>query len=155
MLSESDVRVMCNGGESGTVEFKLKAPRPAEVAERICGMANTRTGGTIIFGVKDETGEIVGLSALNLSIDIVLRAARMIKPPVVLADSGGETHTIDGKTLLVVPVPANNGTLYQASGIFWLRRGSFTTPMNMDEISGHLQTTGTLHYNGCLPTRDD
>ena len=131
MLSEATVRAMIAGGESSTVEFKLKAPRPAEVAERICGMANTRTGGTIIFGVADERGEIVGLSALNQSIDIVLRAARMIKPAVVLAGAGAETHTLDGKTLLVVRVPQNTGTLYQASGVFWMRRGSYTTPMSM------------------------
>ena len=56
---------MLASGESRTVEFKLKAPRPAEVAERICGMANTRTGGTNIFGVADETSEIVGISALS------------------------------------------------------------------------------------------
>ena len=70
---------MLASGESSTVEFKLKAPRPAKVAERICGMANTRTGGTIIFGAADETSEIVGISALSQSIDIVLRATRMIK----------------------------------------------------------------------------
>jgi len=29
-----------HGGETNTVELKLASPRPAEMAERLCGMAN-------------------------------------------------------------------------------------------------------------------
>jgi ATP-dependent DNA helicase RecG len=62
---EEAIQRMLAEGETGTVEFKLKAPRPSELAERICRIANTRTGGTILFGVEDETGRIVGISRPN------------------------------------------------------------------------------------------
>lgn len=38
-MTEETLRDLIAGGETGTVEFKIKAPRPAELAERICGMA--------------------------------------------------------------------------------------------------------------------
>jgi len=37
---------MVTGGETQTVEFKIKPPRPKEVAERICGMAAGTGPGT-------------------------------------------------------------------------------------------------------------
>lgn len=39
IMTEETLRDLIAGGETGTVEFKIKAPRPAELAERICGMA--------------------------------------------------------------------------------------------------------------------
>ena len=65
MLSEPAIRQLIADGESVAVEFKIKAPRPAELAERICGMANTRTGGTVIFGVADASRDIIGLKNPN------------------------------------------------------------------------------------------
>lgn len=132
------------GGESERVEFKLKAPRPAELAERLCGLANTRTGGMIIFGIADADRELVGLSEVNASLDISLRAARMLKPTLVLASP--TTFAIDGKTVLVVEVPRNQGVLYQSSGVFWVRKGTHTVPMSVEEIRLHLNTAGALHW---------
>src|SRR5918912_120233 len=37
MLSEPAIRQLIADGESVAVEFKIKAPRPGELAERICG----------------------------------------------------------------------------------------------------------------------
>ena len=126
MLSEPAIRQLIADGESVAVEFKIKAPRPAELAERICGMANTRTGGTIIFGVADASRDIIGLKNPNQSIDLALRAARMVKPPVAFVADGPTVYTVDGHPLVVATIPANDGTLYQSSGVFWIRRGSHT-----------------------------
>src|SRR6476661_9799454 len=112
--TEADIRSMLVDGETSTIEFKLKAPRPGELAERICGMANTRTGGTILFGVEDETGQIVGITRPNETIDTILRATRLIKPVVTLQSPVPELHVLDGRRIVVIQVPANNGTLYQA-----------------------------------------
>lgn len=145
-VDESMLRRLIAGGESGTVEFKIKAPRPAEIAERMCGMANSRTGGVIIFGVADVGAQIVGLKNPNQSIDLALRAARMIKPPLPFAGASPRMYTVDGLSLVVAEIPANDGTLYQSSGVFWIRRGSHTVPMSSDEISAHLHTSGTIRW---------
>lgn len=142
------LRAMIAGGESATVEFKIKAPRPAEIAERLCGMANTRTGGVIIFGVADAGREIVGLEDANASLDLTLRAARMLKPTLVLPPP--MTSVIDDKTVLVVEVPRSQGVLYQSSGVFWVRKGTHTVPMSVEEISLHLNAAGALHWETAL-----
>jgi ATP-dependent DNA helicase RecG len=145
-MDEHSLRQLISGGETGTVEFKIKAPRPAELAERMCGMANTRTGGVIIFGVADESGELVGLTKPNEAIDLILRAARIVKPPLQIGGESLTTHMLDGRTVIIAQVPSNNGTLYQASGVFWIRRGSHTVPLSVDEISTHLYSSGALQW---------
>ena len=71
-MTEETLRQLIAGGETDTVELKINASRPAELAERMCGMANTRTGGLIIFGVADQTLALVGVAAPSDTIDIIL-----------------------------------------------------------------------------------
>ncbi len=152
-VTEEALHQMLAGGESGTVEFKIKAPRPSELAERICGMANTRTGGTIIFGVEDETGRVVGIAKPNETIDTVLRATRLIKPAVMLLGPGSDVRLIDGRTVVVIQVPSNNGTLYQAGAGCWVRKGTHTIPMTTEEIEAHLNTYGSTRWERALCPR--
>jgi len=150
---EATIRQMLAGGETSTVEFKIKAPRPSELAERICGMANTRTGGTILFGVEDETGRIVGIARPNETIDTILRATRLIKPAVTLDSPVPEVSVLDGRTIIVIQVPANNGTLYQAGAGCWIRKGTHTIPMTTAEIETHLNTYGSTRWEAGLCPR--
>ncbi len=41
-LKEEELYKLIKGGETLTVEFKIAPPRPVEVAERLCGMANAQ-----------------------------------------------------------------------------------------------------------------
>jgi predicted HTH transcriptional regulator len=59
-LSESALRRLIKGGETTTVELKLASPRPVEMAERLCGMANAQ-GGVVIVGVEDSGHEMIGV----------------------------------------------------------------------------------------------
>ena len=59
-LSESALRQLIKNGETSTVELKVASPRPDEMAERLCGMANAQ-GGIIIVGVEDADLRIVGI----------------------------------------------------------------------------------------------
>jgi hypothetical protein len=43
-LSESRLRRLIEGGETSTIELKVASPRPTEMAERLCGMANAQGG---------------------------------------------------------------------------------------------------------------
>lgn len=155
-LAEPAIRQMLADGESVAVEFKIKAPRPAELAERICGMANGR-GGTLLIGIADATGEVVGLEKPNDAIDIVLRAARTVKPPVTLVAPGAEVCLLDGRPIVVAQVPLNDGELYQAGGVCWIRRGTHTVPMTTTEIAEHMNATGALRWETqlCPNTRLD
>src|SRR5437762_3171680 len=85
-LNEIALRRLIKGGETTTVEFKVADPRPVEIAERLCGMANAQ-GGMIIIGVEDAERKVVGVpeERMALTKDVILRATRqIIKPALVL-----------------------------------------------------------------------
>jgi predicted HTH transcriptional regulator len=115
-MDEQTLRQLITGGETSTVEFKRNAARPIEVAIRMCGMANNRAGGIIIFGVEDATRAIVGVREPSVTIDVALRAARMAKPAVPLTETNVRTWTLDGRTLITVEIPPNSGRLFQYDG---------------------------------------
>src|SRR5260370_2539297 len=98
-LSEQELRRLIQGGETSTVELKAAAPRPVEMAERMCGMANPQ-GGMIIIGVEDAKHTIVGVpdDRLAMTIDTILRAARQnVKPPLGLDPPGAELYQLSGQ----------------------------------------------------------
>src|SRR5450755_2334719 len=96
-LSEPALRRLIRDGETSTVELKVAAPRPVDLAERLCGMANAQ-GAIIIIGVEDAEQKIVGVpdERLAMTLDTILRAARMnMKPVLVLDPPEPEVYVID------------------------------------------------------------
>ncbi len=132
-LSEVELKKLIQSGETNTVELKVAAPRAVEMAERLCGMANAQ-GGVVIIGVKDSLREIVGVSENRIgeTLDVISRAVRqMIKPELVLDPPEPEIYTISGKKLVVATVTPSHGPVYQAHGIYWVRRGTHTVSLNL------------------------
>ena len=119
-LSDEELKKLVQGGETNIVELKLAAPRAVDLAERLCGMANSK-GGIVIIGVEDATRKIVGVAdeRIGETMDVILRAARqVIKPELVLDPPEPEVYVLAGKKLLVVTIPPTSGPVYQAGGIF-------------------------------------
>ena len=56
-LSERELRRLIKGGETNTVELKLASPRPTEMAERLCGMANAQGGFIIVNKLLERIGQ--------------------------------------------------------------------------------------------------
>src|SRR5437667_1408873 len=134
-LSEKELKKLLQGGETNTVEFKVAAPRATEMAERLCGMANAQ-GGMMLIGVKDALHEIVGVPdhRIGETLDVILRAVRqMIKPELVLNPPEPEIYTVSGKKLVVATVKPSHGPVYQAHGIYWVRRGTHTVSLSLPE----------------------
>ena len=146
VLSELEIRLLIAGGETNQVELKVASPRPSEMAERLCGMANAR-GGVIIIGVEDTTLDIVEVPGERMALtkDVILRATRqIIKPSLVLEPPEPEVCVVDGKQLVVATVLPGNGPLYQAGGVCWIRHGTHTVPLEVSEIEAFLYRRGTL-----------
>lgn len=95
---------MIDDGETNRVEFKVAHPRPSELAERICGLANAE-GGYIIIGVEDKTLQVVGLVDPGSSIDTLHRAVRMLDPALAFEPVEPEVYVLNGKKLVVARVP--------------------------------------------------
>jgi len=115
-VDEPTLRQLIAGGETATVEFKSSAARPIDIAVRMCGIANNRAGGVIIFGIEDATRAIVGVRDPSLTTDVALRAARMVKPAVAFTETSVQNWHLDGGTLITVEIPPNDGRLYQYDG---------------------------------------
>jgi predicted HTH transcriptional regulator len=91
----------------------------------------------VIIGVKDSTHEIVGVSdnKIGETLDVISRAVRqMIKPELVLDPAKPEIYTMSGKNVVVATVRPSLGPIYQAHGIYWIRRGTHTVSLNLSEL---------------------
>lgn len=132
-LTTEELISIIKGGETSRVEFKVAMPRQSEMAERICGLANAQ-GGYIILGVEDGSLQIVGVGDTGGAVDGLLRAARQIQPSLSFTPTEPEIYELEGKKVVVATVTASVGPVYQASGVFWIRRGSHTIPMSYSEI---------------------
>jgi predicted HTH transcriptional regulator len=110
------------------------------------GAGDDEHGRIIIFGIEDATQAIVGIRNPSLTNDVVLRAARMIKPAVALSETSVRPWTLDGTTLLTVEIPPNGGTLYQYDGACYVRRGTNMVPLSVEEIKTYLNTSGLARW---------
>ena len=111
-------------------------------------MANAR-GGIVIIGVEDSTRKVVGVpdERIGETMDVILRAARqIIKPELLLDPPEPEVYIVAGKKLLVVTIPATDGSVYQAGGIFWIRQGTHTRALSMAELSEMIYDRGLRHW---------
>jgi predicted HTH transcriptional regulator len=159
-LSETELKKLIQSGETNTVELKVAAPRATEMAERVCGMANAQ-GGIIIIGIQDATCEIVGVPdhRIGETLDVISRAVRqMIKPELTLDPPEPEIYTISGKNIVVATVSPSHGPIYQAHGLYWVRRGTHTVSLSLSELLEMANDRGLVdwEHQPALPaSRDD
>ena len=93
-------------GKSKRVEFKEALPNRSEkYIKTVVAYANTQ-GGKLIFGITDETKEIVGIdeAVLFQTMDSIANAISDSCEPQIIPEI--EPVTIDGKNVIVVTVGA-------------------------------------------------
>lgn len=91
-------------GESKNIEFKEMLPgNSGKYVKTVIAYANTQ-GGKILFGVADETREIIGIddSILFQNMDSIANAISDSCEPQIVPEI--EPCSIDGKTIIVVTV---------------------------------------------------
>ena len=95
-----------NTGETSKVQFKEKIPHPDSIAGEMIAMSNSM-GGIIFFGVKDKTGDIVGLTSEDIqqySNSISNIATGNIIPGIYITTEVVSIDNNGGKKVLVVYV---------------------------------------------------
>lgn len=114
-------------GETSKVQFKeLLDSEPAIAAEMIA-MSNSK-GGIIIFGVKDKTGEIVGLDYAQLQKignRIATIATDSVKPQIFITTEALSLDVDDKKrNVLIVHIEEGFAKPYKDNnGTIWLKQG--------------------------------
>lgn len=83
---------------------------------------------------------------MAMTKDVILRAARQIEPVLLLDPPEPEVYMLDGKQIVVAIVPPNRGAIYQAGGVFWVRRGTYTIPLSVSEIMELVHDRGLVSW---------
>lgn len=124
-------------GESETREFKREVSndKKATFLKTVAGFANV-SGGVILFGVINGTGEIVGVAGdVNDQKDRVINLVRdtLVPQPKLRITS----CKIKGKQVIALFVEEGDSPpygLYPDKPVFYVRRGATTFPANQADI---------------------
>ena len=130
------LNLMRLGGESETVEFKEAFPDGDGIARAVAAFSNG-DGGTIIIGIRDGTGEVVGIAGDVAEerdrLDNIVRN-RVSPPP----DYKLSTHTLGGRPVIAMRVAPGDrrpyGVLTGGGILPYVRRGATNWAAGPDEI---------------------
>ena len=116
-----------NAGETSKVQFKEKMPHKDKMAAEMVAMSNS-LGGIILLGIKDNTGEIIGLSydelqQYNKIIGDV--ATNSVKPNIYVTTEVVFIDNGDSKKILVIQIGEGINKPYKDNNLaVWVKQGS-------------------------------
>lgn len=123
-MTAQKIKELCALGENSKVQFKQTLENQRKIAAEMIAFANYR-GGVILFGIKDKTGEILGLNyeeVQRISREVGNTANEQIRPTLYLQT---ETVDVEGKIVLVVNVEEGVNKPYKdLEGQIWIKQGS-------------------------------
>lgn len=116
-----------NSGETSRVQFKEKLPHPDSISAELVAMSNS-LGGMILFGVKDKTGDIMGLTYEEIqkyNRDIANIATNNIMPNIYITIEVVTVSTDGEKKILVIHVDEGINKPYKDKNRdVWVKQGS-------------------------------
>lgn len=111
-------------GENASIEYKREVPEKSiKYVKSVVAFANGN-GGKIVFGVDDETREVIGMDNENIfrTIDAITTAISDSCEPVIVPNVA--LKTIDEKTIIIVEVEAQRNRPYYVKSL-GLEKGVF------------------------------
>lgn len=122
-MTDKELLDIISAGETSKVQFKQEMDDDKFAAEMIA-MSNAR-GGVILVGVKDKTGELVGLTFEQLQSynnRLANIANDKIKPPIFITT---EVVSVAENKVLVIEINEGTNKPYKDNnGIIWMKQGS-------------------------------
>ncbi len=116
-----------SAGETSKVQFKEKMPNKDSIAAEMAAFSNTM-GGVILFGVKDKTGEVIGLSNDEIheyNGKIGNYASQNVVPGIYIKTEVVQIQSLDGKKILIVYIDEGINKPYKdLNRDFWVKQGS-------------------------------
>jgi hypothetical protein len=131
----TQIQALIAGGEGQAVEFKLETPDDKEqMLKTMAAFANDQ-GGVVILGVKDKTGELVGLKGdAGRKQDDIRHMIRTTVVPEI--DVHFEECVKEHRTILAMYVDKGQSPpygLYPTKPAYYVRRGATTFPARQEE----------------------
>lgn len=145
-MTSEELRKKIKCGETSLVQFKQEFTTQKEIATEMIAFANSR-GGTILFGVKDKTGEILGLSydeIQTVSRELGNAANEQVRPQIYIQT---EVVEIDDKMILVATIQEGKDKPYKTlSGNIWVKQSADKRRVTDNaEILSLFQQSGSYH----------
>lgn len=116
-----------NAGETSRVQFKEKLDNPDSIAAEMIAMSNSK-GGMILFGIRDKTGEIIGLDYQQLQLTenkLATIANDSVKPQIFILTEVVPLPSDTGvKNILVASLEEGIAKPYKdRNGTIWIKQG--------------------------------
>ena len=123
-MTQEELKDIARCGETTTIQFKEQFTGQKEIAKEMVAFANT-LGGQIFFGIKDKTGELIGLSydeIQTISRELGNAANEQVRPTIYI---NTEVVRADGKHFLVCAVAQGKNKPYKnLNGEIWIKQGA-------------------------------
>ena len=123
-------------GEGYTIE--LKESLSSNIGKDICAFANS-SGGRIVIGVEDRTGDIKGYKLTNSDRSKIQDIARNMNPAF-------NARIEQVRDLVVIYVSEGKDKPYTVNGHFYLRYGANSQQLNRDEIRELFQKENLISF---------
>ena len=134
------------GGETSTLQLKENVTNATTIAQEMVAFCNSN-GASLLIGVSDKTGEVIGLSFQDIqriNSLLVTAAQEHIKSPIVI-----KTETVDvaGKKVILATIPEGTDKPYMdKDGLIFLKNGSDKRKVtSREELARLLQSSGNLY----------
>lgn len=115
-------------GESQAVEFKSHS-RPDIIGKNVCALLNAQ-GGYVVCGVR-EGEEVAGIETADAARVLESKLAEGLVPKALVSVG---TQDVEGKTVLVVEVPAGKDVPYAFRDRVYVREGGQTVKADIETI---------------------
>lgn len=137
---------LCQCGETTTIQYKECFTTQTKIAQEMVAFANTH-GGVILFGVKDKTGEMLGLTFKQLQdtgLELGNTANEQVKPTIYIET---EVVKVNGKRFLVCHIAEGRNKPYKTNnGEIWVKQGQDKRRVTENsEILELFQDSGSYH----------
>lgn len=123
-MTQEELKDIARCGETTTIQFKEQFTGQKEIAKEMVAFANT-LGGRIFFGIKDKTGELIGLSyddIQTISREVGNAANEQVRPTIYI---NTDVVRADGKHFLVCSVAEGKNKPYKnLNGEIWVKQGA-------------------------------
>lgn len=123
-MTQEELKDIARCGETTTIQFKEQFTGQKEIAKEMVAFANT-LGGQILFGIKDKTGELIGLSyeeIQTISRELGNTANEQVRPTIYITTDVVRT---DDKHFLVCTVSQGKNKPYKnLNGEIWVKQGA-------------------------------
>ena len=123
-MTQEELKDIARCGETTTIQFKEQFTGQKEIAKEMIAFANT-LGGQIFFGIKDKTGELLGLSyddIQTISRELGNAANEHVRPTIYITTA---VVRADGKHFLVCTVAQGKNKPYKGlNGEIWVKQGA-------------------------------